>query len=285
MGVRWSIVRRLVLDAVHTALRPVFRLGVQSLHSLTGRVRPLAGHGDHAIVWAEPRQDVPPPDLWEGYADDPADYLAGGEQDVATMMGVLAEHGVARPRSVLDLGCASGRMIRHFPHDEQSELWGVDISTPHIVWCQQNLPRINFVTTSTAPHLPFSDGHFDFVYCGSVFTHIADLADAWLLEVRRVLRPGGHAFLTLHDRESYRQLLTTYAHWRSPFTNRVGAFERRHRIADKDWAMFFFGSDPAAQVFYDRDYLSGKWGRWMDVVGYAPQVHNYQSAILLKKRS
>jgi SAM-dependent methyltransferase len=283
VGGRWPIVRQLARDMAKAALRPVFRVGAQSLHSITGRVRPLAGRGDHAIVWTGQPQDVPPPELWENYAFDPADYLAGGEQDVATMLDVLAEDGIAPARCVLDLGCAAGRMIRHFPHDAQSELWGLDISTPHIVWGQQNLPRINFATTSTAPHLPFCDGYFDFVYCGSVFTHIADLADAWLLEVRRVLRPGGHAYLTLHDRDSYRQSLTTYAHWRNSFTRSVAAYERRHRIADKDWAMFFFGSDPNSQVFYDRGYISRKWGRWMDVVGYAPQVHNYQSAILLQK--
>ena len=279
-----GIARRIALDAVQSALRPIFRIGVQSLHSLTGRVRPLAGHGDHAILMRGERQEVPPPKLWEGYADDPADYLAGGRQDMADMLAALDRHGVAPGRTVLDLGCAAGRMIRHFPATEGTELWGADISAPHIVWCQDNLPAINFVTTSTAPHLPFPDNHFDFVYCGSVFTHIADLADAWLLEIRRVLRPGGHAYLTLHDRESYRQLLTTYAHWRSPFTRRVAAFERRHRMADKDWTMFFFGSDPASQVFYERDYITAKWSRWIEVAGYAPQVHNYQSAILLRKR-
>jgi SAM-dependent methyltransferase len=280
-----KIARRMVLDAVQSALRPLFRIGVQSLHSPTGRVRPLAGHGDHAILMQGQGQEVPPPELWEGYADDPADYLEVGRQDMADMLAVLDRHGVAPGCAVLDLGCAAGRMIRHFPTAQGAELWGADISAPHIMWCQDNLPAINFVTISTTPHLPFPDGQFDFVYCGSVFTHIADLADAWLLEIRRVLRPGGHAYLTLHDRESYRHLLTLHSHRRGPIVHRITAFERRHRMAEKDWRMFFFGSDPASQVFYDRDYISDKWSRWMDLAGYAPQVHHHQSAIILRKRA
>ena len=50
---------------------------------------------------------------------------------------------------------------------------------------------MNFATVTTAPHLPFADGYFDFAYCSSVFTHISDLADAWLLELRRIVRSGG----------------------------------------------------------------------------------------------
>ena len=278
-----GIARRIALDAVHAVLRPIFRVGIQSLHSLSGRVRPLAGHGNHAIVRHGAVQEVPPPDLWEGYAENPADYLAGGRADMAAMLAELESHGAAPGRTVLDLGCAAGRMIRHFPAGKESELWGADISGPNILWAQHNLPAIDFVTTSTAPHLPFADGHFDLVYCGSVFTHIADLADAWLLEIRRILRPGGHAYLTLHDRESYRELLASRE--RDAFRHRVETFERRHGIADQDWSMFFFGSDPASQVFYERDYITGKWARWMDVVGYAPQVHDYQSAIILRKRA
>lgn len=53
-------------------------------------------------------------------------------------------------------------------------------------------PSFRFVTTTTLPHLPFADGYFHMIHAGSVFTHIADLAEAWLLEIRRVLaRAGG----------------------------------------------------------------------------------------------
>ena len=278
--------RRILLDLVKAALRPVFRLGTASLHSLTGRVRPLAGHGNHAIVLDGASEEVPPVALWEDYGDSAAEYLASGQRDMARMMAVLNGNGVEEGGRILDLGCAAGRMLRHYPSASAPELWGADISTAHILWAQANLPQANFVTTSTAPHLPFEDRTFDLVYCGSVFTHIADLADAWLLEIRRVLKAGGHAYFTLHDRESYRYVLTEY-HAKAPdaFSSRAAAFERRHQVLGRRWKMFFFGSEPGAQVFYERDYIVEKWSRWMDVVEYQEMVHDYQAAILLRKRA
>jgi ubiquinone/menaquinone biosynthesis C-methylase UbiE len=56
-----------------------------------------------------------------------------------------------------------------------------------------------FANTTTLPHVPYEDNYFDLIYAGSVFTHIADLADAWLLELKRILRPGGMLYVTVHD--------------------------------------------------------------------------------------
>jgi SAM-dependent methyltransferase len=46
-------------------------------------------------------------------------------------------------------------------------------------------------------HFPFPDGHFDFVFATSVFTHMlpADVAN-YVAEIARVLRPGGTSFVT-----------------------------------------------------------------------------------------
>jgi ubiquinone/menaquinone biosynthesis C-methylase UbiE len=80
------------------------------------------------------------------------------------------------------------------------------------MWANRHLrPPFRFVTPTTLPHLPFADGYFQMIYAGSVFTHIADLADAWLLELRRVLAPGGRAYLTFHDSHTRTLLNTTYA--------------------------------------------------------------------------
>jgi ubiquinone/menaquinone biosynthesis C-methylase UbiE len=71
---------------------------------------------------------------------------------------------------------------------EEMEIWGVDINARHIVWCQENLiPPFNFATVTIEPHLPFKDEYFDLIYCGSVFTHIDDLAYTWLLELKRIM--------------------------------------------------------------------------------------------------
>ena len=254
--------------------------------SLAAKLVPLARqNGAIVLERSNAEQSLPPDELWEGYGPTGSEYLESGRRDVDSMLRILEAHSGA-PERVLDFGCAAGRMVRHLPWGPANEYWGVDINARHIRWCQEHMPGINFAVTTTAPHLPFDDGYFDLVYAASVFTHISELADSTLLEIRRVLRPGGLAYLTVHDLESYELLFTRYGD-EPLFADLLALarpFESQHALRGRKVDAFSFGADPLSQVFYDADYLVAKWGRWMDVVAYVPQAHDHQSAIVLRNR-
>ena len=229
---------------------------------------------------------VPPKELWQSYGEE---YLSTGRRDMSTMVEVLKKAG-ASPETfdrVLDLGCAAARMLRFYPYSsDKSELWGADVDARYISWCQQHLgPPFLFLTTTTSPHLPFEDNYFDLIYCGSVFTHISDLADAWLLELRRVLRKGGYAFITIHDKTTMDLLFTKS--WKSKgtieFVDMVKRFDEKTSIRAKDYAWFSFERDPYSQVFYDTQYLVEKWSRFAKVVSVTPEAYGFQTGILLQK--
>jgi SAM-dependent methyltransferase len=273
-------------DAIFAVARPLFNVGLRATSHVTGKLQPLRAQGGPVVVRRGEAGSVPPQNLWVGYADTDEDFLADGRKDMDSVVALLARNGVAQPIVVLDLGCAAARMTRHFPRSQESEIWGADISAPHIDWCQRHLPDLNFVTVSTAPHLPFADGYFDFVFCASVFTHITDLADAWLLEIRRVLKPGGHVYLTIQDKVSAEEMRTIYADGLVPSTvAQLRLLERDKQVSGDDCVMFYFDSDPSSRVFYDRDFITQKWAKWMDVVAYEQRFHNFQSAMLLRKRA
>lgn len=162
---------------------------------------PLAATGDNGA-----EGPIPPRDLWVNYGRTPEEYLDSGRTDLASMKTILRDHGepIEEARRILEIGCAAGRMTRHLADlAEGREIWGVDIWASAIMWCQENLaPPFRFATTTIAPHLPFEDRYFDLIYAGSVFTHIEDLTDAWFLELRRVLRPGGRLYFTINDRRA-----------------------------------------------------------------------------------
>ena len=101
-------------------------------------------------------------------------------------------------RRVLDFGCGSGRVLRHFLREARTgEFWGCDLHEPSIEWVTENLsPPINAHLLNGAPRLPHPDAHFDLVYAISVFTHITDDWSAWLPELHRVLKPGGFLIST-----------------------------------------------------------------------------------------
>jgi SAM-dependent methyltransferase len=260
---------------------------------LSGKYFPIQAGEPHVVVDkptpAGPAP-VPPVHMWEGYGATSDEYLGSGRADVQTMLGLLEAAGAdpGRLRAVLDLGCSAGRMLRFFPGESgRSELWGVDLKSEHITWCQQHLTSpFHFATTTTAPHLPFEDGYFDLVYCGSVFTHIADLADAWLLEIRRILRRGGYAYITIHDRQSIRLLFGKYRDRPDlAFVRDVIRRADAHAaVRSRDYAYFLVGREPGVQVFYDVDYLVGRWSPVMEVRSVTEGAHDYQAALVLRKR-
>jgi SAM-dependent methyltransferase len=243
---------------------------------------PRAGRGPGAEL------PVPPRELrFNGVP--PEQYLAEGRELVDRMKGVLqgADSPLRPGHRVLDFGCSDGQMVRWLGDlAEAGEVWGVDISGRHMIWCQQHLsPPFKFATTTTCPHLPFEDRHFDFVYAGSVFTHIPDLAEAWLLELRRILRPGGKLYVTVRDRHTIGLLLKGGGR----LAELLRAFDRGSGCLTADFAMFTVDRAPGwgvaghAQVFYDIDYLCRHWGNYFKVVSVTLEAYRYQTAVLLEK--
>ena len=109
---------------------------------------------------------------------------------------------------VLDFGCGCGRTLRwltkRYP---AATFFGADIDADAIAWCSQNFPESKFVQNAPAPPLPFPNGYLDVVFCFSVFTHLDEpLQNLWLVELQRVLRPGGILVLTVHGEKAAQTL-------------------------------------------------------------------------------
>jgi ubiquinone/menaquinone biosynthesis C-methylase UbiE len=262
---------------------------------VSAKLLPLREQGGYGVVMRvqpDPQAGelpVPPLSLSSRWGLNTESYLRGGRNDAEAILDHLAEVDArVEPDSrVLDFGCAEGRVLRFFPRHPESELWGVDINAERIAWAQQHLPRpFRFATTTTAPHLPFEDNYFDLVYAVSVFTHISELADAWFLEVLRVLRPGGHAYLTIHDERTVELLLGAYRDnpTHAYMVDLLRKFGEATGLLDQEWAYFTILADPAAQVFYDSAYLADRWSRLADCLRVTPEAVGYQTALIFRKR-
>jgi SAM-dependent methyltransferase len=268
--------------------------GILANRFVSAKLVPIAPGERDAVVTrpsasnlAEDGLPLPPQELWSRWGMSADEYLREGAADAAGIVSAANEVGVAAgelPR-VLDFGCAEGRVLRYFPRSEGFERWGVDVNAERIMWAQQHLsPPFLFATTTTAPHLPFADAHFDFVYCLSVFTHISELADAWFLELLRILRPGGHVWLTVHDQHTVKFLLDQpRGDTNTDLVELLQDLDRRTGVLTQDWVYFTVLADPAAQVFHNVDYLVEKWSRFATCLAVKPEATGYQTALVFQK--
>jgi SAM-dependent methyltransferase len=176
----------------------------------------LTARSNRVFRAAHPEFAAPPlPILWDAQATtDLAEYKRSGEEAAALYWGLIRPRldlASARPARVCEWGCGPGRIIRHLPALTAGvpvEFYGSDYNRASIAWCRTHLPDVTFLDNDLAPPLPVADGFFDLVFCRSVFTHLsAEMHDRWIVDLRRVVRPGGVLILTTHG-DAYRPRLT-----------------------------------------------------------------------------
>jgi len=99
-------------------------------------------------------------------------------------------------RTILDFGCGSGRVIRHW-RSLKAEVFGTDYNSELVAWCRQYLGFAKFSVNQLDPPLPYEDQSFDLIYALSVFTHLDESRQAaWMAELARVLGPNGYLLFT-----------------------------------------------------------------------------------------
>jgi len=143
---------------------------------------------------------LPPPELaWRTGYSDPDDPLRGwddvGRGYRAAIEALLAQQKewTWESKRALDFGCGAGRVLRHFlPIADRNELHGCDIDAPSIEWLGANFsPPLQVFVNEETPPLARPSDYFDVVWATSVFSHLTTYWAEWLLELRRVLKPGG----------------------------------------------------------------------------------------------
>jgi ubiquinone/menaquinone biosynthesis C-methylase UbiE len=102
----------------------------------------------------------------------------------------LAAHGA---RTYLDVGCGNGAAALQVANTFGLHAVGIDIDPDQIQRARHassGRRDVSFITADAA-HLPFADARFDIVATNKTTHHLAQWKAA-LLEMRRVLRPGGY---------------------------------------------------------------------------------------------
>src|SRR5262249_35815419 len=135
----------------------------------------------------------------------------------------------------------------------------------------------------TTPHLPFEDNYFDLVFAGSVFTHLSNLAEAWLLELRRIVRAGGYIYVTVHDENTVRLLYTKYRKSNPGLLDLIRSLDQSPSLLSNKYNWFAIDAEPRTQVFYNGRYVTKKWAHLANILSVTAEAYEYQTAILMQK--
>ena len=108
-----------------------------------------------------------------------------------------------RGGKLLNVGCAHGPDF--LPFRQNFELHGVDFSSKMLEFAKQYAQKYQFqvkLVEADARHLPYADGFFDWAIVVATYHHIEDNEGRLqaLRELKRVLKPGGEAFITVWNR-------------------------------------------------------------------------------------
>lgn len=106
--------------------------------------------------------------------------MAGFERDMHQLLEV------ARPASILDVGCGEGVLTEQWARSIEGRVVGIDLDDPKLraEWDRRSLPNLEF-RTGFGDALPYPAGEFEAATAMEVLEHVPD-PDAVLSEMSRV---------------------------------------------------------------------------------------------------
>ena len=108
---------------------------------------------------------------------------------------------------LLNLGCAHGPDF--LPFKDSFTLYGVDSSSEMLMFARKYSIKFNFtvdLSLADVTYLPFADNTFDWTISVATYHHLKNdrLRTLAFNEMKRVLKPGGEAFITVWNRRQPR---------------------------------------------------------------------------------
>lgn len=154
-------------------------------------------------------------------------------------------------KRVLDFGCGSARVLRHFaPEAAHADFVGCDIDAPSIEWAKGHLsPPFRFFRNQEAPPLGLDPASLDVIVAMSVFTHITDRWADWLAEMHRLLAHDGLLLASFLGAGMWEALV-----------------QDEYREDEMGMAVSRAWDEPYAWVFHSEWWLREHWGRGFEVV-------------------
>lgn len=149
-------------------------------------------------------------ELWEQQAEYIHSRWGEDSHDFPVLERLITRH---RVRSLLDVGCGSGRLFRLYQHLNIETVIGVDISEKALALARARYPAVE-LRVAPIEDLAVSDRTFDFAVCNRVLQHVPPLKIRRVIE--RLARASRYVYVnelstTDDERENYYMVRHDYA--------------------------------------------------------------------------
>ena len=135
---------------------------------------------------------------WQNYFGNVfnIDCFLRGRYDI--VIKLLKERGANANSRILEIGCGDGALTGLIYKEFKCDLYGTEPSPDGIRFCNEMFQKYSFKAQFHligGYALPFPENHFDYIVLADVIEHLQH-PDEMLTEMKRLLKPGGHAIIT-----------------------------------------------------------------------------------------
>lgn len=133
------------------------------------------------------------------YNRDGVHYYKVGLSAISCIDEALKRANLKEVRSILDLPCGGGRVLRFLAHRfSQAEITACELASGAVEFCAHTFGAQRAFSSLDLDEVSLG-GKFDLIWCGSLITHLNESGIAALLRLfQRHLATGGIMILTTH---------------------------------------------------------------------------------------
>ena len=254
-----------------------------------GRVDVVGYRADEAIIRLSTlyRTDLdsyvptPPQELMYRVAGTRASsfFKVWGLKCYADFIDILRRHSpFDHSHRQLDWGCGCGRLTAHFLKDRSGpEVFGCDVDSEAIAWCNANLLAERFTTIDPFPPMPYANASFHLATGYSIFTHLTkEMQFAWLAEIRRILAPGGIFVATVHGDSASAAAFPG----KTASVLETGIYDGFHDdVLDGIVPKGYYRG-----TFQTQEYTLREWSKYFDILEYKVRgIGNHQDVVVMRR--
>jgi len=220
------------------------------------------------------------------YGEHHLNYWMSGLKDSQEVMSVFKDVTGKVPETYMDFGGASGRVARHMLLQHGiKDVWIADINRQHVNFTLDIFDgRIKAFQSNSLPHLPLEDNSLDLITAFSVFSHIETFDETWLLELRRILKPGGLIIATANV-DTFQDITVNWPVYKALANHPEFDRSRFGKPLPEDRLVVRWNAEGAysSVVYLSSKYVETRWKPFFQELRIIPYMTQFQSGVVMQK--